>query len=100
MARGRRIQPEHLPAAATSPLAAPAGREIPALLAAWVQKEVHESGTEPDAAKLYERFLELAEPPVLRAALEHCRHNRVAAAQMLGIHRATVRQKLRKYGIE
>jgi DNA-binding protein Fis len=31
--------------------------------------------------------------------LEQCRGNRAVAAQMLGIHRATLRQKLRKYGI-
>jgi DNA-binding protein Fis len=37
---------------------------------------------------------------VLRAVLEECANNRAAAAQILGIHRATLRQKLRKYGIE
>ena len=100
IARGRRIRPEHLPAATAIPTAAPAGREIQGELAAWVRQEIQESGTRLDEAPLYERFLELAEPPVLRAALEHCRQNRAAAAQMLGIHRATLRQKLRKYGIE
>jgi DNA-binding NtrC family response regulator len=32
--------------------------------------------------------------------LEHCGGNRAAAALMLGIHRATLRQKLRKYGVD
>ncbi len=48
----------------------------------------------------YERFLELVEPPLLRAVLDRCRGNRVAAAQLLGIHRATLRQKLRRYEID
>jgi len=100
VARGRRIRPEHLPATATIPTPVPAGREIQGRLAAWARQEVQGSGSSPDEAKLYERLLELAEPPVLRTALEHCRHNRAAAAQMLGIHRATLRQKLRKYEIE
>ena len=54
----------------------------------------------PATRPLYEQFLQLAEPPILRAILEECGHNRAAAAQILGIHRATLRQKLRKYGIE
>jgi len=100
MARGRRIRPEHLPAAPTTPTSAPTGREIQGRLAAWARHEIQDSGIRSDEAKLYERFLELAEPPVLRAALEQCRQNRAAAAQMLGIDRATLRNKLRKYDIE
>ncbi len=49
---------------------------------------------------LYEQFLQLAEPPILRTLLEENGWNRAAAAQILGIHRATLRQKLRKYGID
>ncbi len=33
-----------------------------------------------------------SEPPILRAILEECGHNRAAAAQILGIHRATLRK--------
>ena len=84
----------------TTPTPAPADREIQVRLAAWARQEVQDSRASPDEAKLYERFLELAEPPILRTALERCRHNRAAAAQILGIHRATLRQKLRKYDIE
>ncbi len=102
VARGRPIRPEHLP----PPLgpvgggAAPSGDEIPALVASWTRLAAQEPGTGPETVALYERFLELVEPPLLRAALEHSRHNRAAAAQLLGIHRATLRQKLRRHGIE
>src|SRR5262249_23428613 len=100
LARGGRIRREHLPAITripTTPM--PAGREIQGQLAAWARQEVLASGPGPQDAKLYERFLELAEPAVLRTVLDHCQHNRAAAAQLLGIHRATLRQKCRKYSI-
>ena len=54
------------------------------------------SGSDP---QLYERFLQLVEPPLLEAVLEHCQGNRAAAAQLLGLHRATLRQKLRRHGM-
>jgi two-component system nitrogen regulation response regulator GlnG len=101
VARGRSIQPEHLPAAAArvDEPPAPAGSQIPEWLAQWARQEVHQPGISSGEASLYERFLELVEPPVLRAVLEECRQNRAAAAERLGIHRATLRQKLRKYGM-
>ena len=49
---------------------------------------------------LAERRAATTEPPLLRAVLDRCGQNRAAAAQMLGLHRTTLRQKLRKYGIE
>jgi two-component system nitrogen regulation response regulator GlnG len=101
VARGRTIRPEHLPAAtgrADEPPTA-AGLEFQGWLAEWARREAHSSRVPPGDASLYERFLELVEPPVLKSVLEQCRHNRAAAAELLGIHRATLRQKLRKYGI-
>lgn len=49
---------------------------------------------------VHERFLQIVEPPLLEAVLAHCENNRAAASQLLGIHRTTFRQKLRRYGIE
>jgi len=43
---------------------------------------------------LYQQFLDEVEPPLLSAVLERTAHNRVAAANLLGIHRATLRKKL------
>ena len=101
VARGRTIRPEHLPPASSGPggdrresrgryRAAPR-RVGPARSGA--------ARCRPGEAALYERFLELTEPHVLRAALGACLNNRAQAAQVLGIHRATLRQKLNKYGI-
>jgi DNA-binding NtrC family response regulator len=102
VARGQPIRPEHLPAAAASKsdLATPSKTlELDGLLAAWAERAFREQA-DPADTTLYEQFLQLAEPPILRAVLEQCGRNRAAAAQILGIHRATLRQKLRKYGID
>jgi DNA-binding NtrC family response regulator len=101
VARGQAIRPEHLPAPAANPnLSTPSqALEIQGLLADWAERAFRDQA-DPADATLYEQFLELAEPPILRALLEKCGRNRAAAAQVLGIHRATLRQKLRKYGIE
>ena len=99
VARGQPIRPEHLPAAAARPdLTAPSNSiEIQGLLALWARRAFREQAESGDAT-VYEQFLQLAEPPVLRALLEECGHNRAAAAQILGIHRTTLRQKLANTG--
>jgi DNA-binding NtrC family response regulator len=101
VARGQPIRLEHLPPAATKlDLTAPSNSiEIQGQLALWARRAFREQAESGDAT-VYEQFLQLGEPPVLRAVLEECGHNRAAASQILGIHRATLRQKLRKYGIE
>jgi two-component system nitrogen regulation response regulator GlnG len=102
VARGRTILPEHLPAVATQPAGATLSvhDEIGKLLSDWAKREVSNGNAGLTESTLHERLLELAEPPVIQAVLSHCLKNRAAAAQLLGIHRATLRQKLHKYGIE
>jgi two-component system nitrogen regulation response regulator GlnG len=46
------------------------------------------------AGCLYEQFLTATEPPLFETVLHHTLHNRAAAADLLGIHRATLRKKL------
>ena len=42
----------------------------------------------------FEQFLAAAESPLFATVLHHTLHNRAAAADLLGIHRATLRKKL------
>jgi DNA-binding NtrC family response regulator len=102
VARGRSIQAEHLPPAATGRATGgtPEIREIKDRIARWTEAEGQSGETDSTLPALYDRFLEMVEPPLLKATLARCRGNRAAAAQALGIHRATLRQKLRKYGID
>jgi DNA-binding protein Fis len=45
-------------------------------------------------------YLTVVEPPLLQSVLEHYHGNRVAAASHLGLHRSTLRQKMRHYNID
>ncbi len=52
-----------------------------------------------DADNLYEIALRELEIPLFVEVLNHCDGNQSRAAAMLGIHRATLRRKLRDYAI-
>lgn len=52
-----------------------------------------------DTEALYEIALRELEIPLFVEVLRHCEGNQSRAAQMLGIHRATLRKKLREYGL-
>ncbi len=95
LARGGAIAPEHLPPvldfAAGEP---PASSPPPALHQAvdqWVQNKLASS---PLPDNLYEQFLAAAEPALFGPVLAHTGKNQVAAAQLLGIHRTTLRKRL------
>lgn len=47
---------------------------------------------------LYDRFLQVVEPPLLRAVLHRFGGRYLAAAKALGMHRVTLRRKLQQYG--
>lgn len=53
-----------------------------------------------DTDNLYQIALRELEIPLFVQVLDHCDGNQSRAAGMLGIHRATLRKKLRDYGIE
>lgn len=102
VARGVEVEPEHFPPPSTSLAAADpsVAAELRRLTADWVaeQWQLTPSGAGP--ADLYERFLRVSEPALLQTVLGQCRENRAAAARTLGIHRATLRQKLRDYNLD
>jgi len=52
-----------------------------------------------DAENLYEIALRELEIPLFAEVLQHCDGNQSRAALMLGIHRATLRKKLKDYGL-
>jgi two-component system nitrogen regulation response regulator GlnG len=106
VARGYSLRPEHLPTESSTPNATPSQTvaassitDIQSRLAEWARNECRKPVKSVESS-IYERFLELAEPPILTALYEHSGRNRAAAAQLLGIHRATLRQKLKRYAIE
>jgi Fis family transcriptional regulator len=52
-----------------------------------------------DTDDLYNTALRELEIPLFTEVLRHCDGNQSRAAAMLGIHRATLRKKLRDYGL-
>lgn len=93
MARGLAIGPEHLPAS----------RDLDARPAADIESELRSAvrnwaaarlAAEGASGSLYEQFLQDAEPALFDRVLESTLQNRAAAAEILGIHRATLRKKM------
>ena len=106
VARGGPILPAHLPPAVDLHAldAGPGGDGLDAFIARWTEAAL-KSLPDPDAESeevdtLYDRFLAQVEPPMLRAVLRRQSGNKALAAQRIGIHRSTLRQKLRRYGLE
>lgn len=97
LARGGAIQPEHLP----PPMAPPPGatRSVEQGIASLVRRWADEQLAAGDVSDLYERLLALVEPPVLGAAMEHCNRQCAAAARRLGLHRTTLRNRLRRWNL-
>jgi Fis family transcriptional regulator, factor for inversion stimulation protein len=58
--------------------------------------DLNGSGT----SNLYEIALRELEIPLFAEVLRYCDGNQSRAASMLGIHRATLRKKLKDYGLE
>lgn len=52
-----------------------------------------------EADDVYEIVLREMEIPLFVEILNHCEGNQSRAAAMLGIHRATLRKKLKEYGL-
>jgi two-component system nitrogen regulation response regulator GlnG len=79
-------------------------RSIATIVQEWLNTKLSEQCTEPgdgnEFGMLYDEFLALVEPPLLEELLKRLAHNRAATATKLGLHRSTLRQKMRRYGID
>jgi two-component system nitrogen regulation response regulator GlnG len=93
VARSGAIYPDQLPPAVepTTEQAVGAGVTLQAAVRNWALDRFASSSP---AGDLYQRFLDEVEPALLEAVLERTGNNRLAAANLLGIHRATLRKKL------
>ena len=96
--RGDTILPEHLPApmprlnpvqtASVSP-----AEQLTRVIRQWTREQLQDRNQDGD---LYQRFLTAVETTLIDAALDSVDGNRGAAAKLLGIHRETLREKLRR----
>jgi Fis family transcriptional regulator len=95
------IQPNATPTPAEVP--APARGAAPTLgdcMALNVRRYLADLNGTPCRDGLYARMLREIEPPLLREVLAWSGGNQSRAAEILGIHRATLRKKLRDLGLD
>ena len=102
MARGGEIGKRHLPASQPAfVVATHATPPLETLVQSWIRQELKAQSPSgmPPSEGLFDRFLAAVEPIFLREGLEATKGNRSSAADLLGMHRATLREKLKRYGI-
>jgi len=90
LARGGWVAVEHLPPVVDEPPQPAEGRGLDSAVRHWARRELA-LGTR---GQLYPLFLSQVESPLFDEVLEQTSGNRAAAAEVLGIHRATLRKKL------
>jgi DNA-binding protein Fis len=73
----------------------PAANDLQTVVRAWAEQQF---AANPSQRELYQAFLDQAEPPLLDTILNRTLRNHSAAADILGIHRATLRKKLCERG--
>jgi len=94
LARGRPILPEHLPPPSAGLIGSASQAKLEDRLTASVRDWVAQNMDDPRLeGRVYDRLLELVEPPLLEVALHRYRQC-ATAARRLGMHRTTLRKKL------
>jgi two-component system, NtrC family, nitrogen regulation response regulator GlnG len=103
LARGRKfdVNDFHLSSVVTASNGAVADVAAKAIEQWTIQQlEQAASSSTEQIEPLYDRFLAMTEPAFFRAVLAAMGGNRSATADALGMHRATLRDRLKRYGIE
>jgi two-component system nitrogen regulation response regulator GlnG len=91
LARGGEIAIAHLPPVMDAPTPQSTPGSLEAAVRAWARGYLASEAARGD---LYQAFLTNVEPPLFETVLHNTLQNHSAAAEILGIHRATLRKKL------
>jgi two-component system nitrogen regulation response regulator GlnG len=98
VARGGPLLPEHFPTLALDPSPVSPAAQLDLAVRGWLADRLRGLGpAAPD--DLYTELLRCVEPALLDEVMQRLQGNRWAAAQWLGLNRATVRKKLALYGL-
>lgn len=98
IARGGPLLPEHFPTSGSAPGLSTPADEVASAVRKWLADRVRAAGSAAPT-DLYAELLRVIEPALLDDVLTRLGSNRWAAAQWLGLNRATVRKKLALYGL-
>ncbi len=94
------IHPEHLPPTVRSAVAEmPQRDDLADAVAHWARTRLTSVDDDLESC-LYEELIELIERPLLREVGVWSGGNQVRMARRLGLHRSTLRQKLRRHGLD
>jgi len=94
--RGEVILPDHLPRLLSRPVEGPAGTFGRAAAALFAEKLAAHG---EQGAPLYDLMVEELERAVIAEALKLAGGNQARTAGLLGLHRTTLRNKIRQYGL-
>ncbi len=97
LSRGSEIAVDHLPPPMDVPAGEPSATDLQSVVRAWTEQQF---SANPTQRELYQAFLDQAEPPLIDTILNRTLRNHSAAADILGIHRATLRKKLSERSID
>ena len=98
IARGRTFELSDFPIAQqrTGTQSEDAASSLDTLVESWTRRQLS-TATDGSITDLHDRLISATEPALLRVALEFTDGNRAAAAQLLGMHRGTLRDRLKRY---
>ncbi|QDV65566.1 sigma-54-dependent transcriptional regulator [Crateriforma conspicua] len=99
VARGRRLSVDDFPVASSRHDLSPTD-DRPFDLAAHVDSWVRDALSDGHRSDLLARLHAEVEKPLIRILMQRTGQNRAKTAEMLGIHRGTLREKIRSYGLE
>ncbi len=98
VARGGQLLPEHFPTIASNFGTLNPEEQLGESVRRWLAEQIAAAGEE-SPTDLYAKLLECVESALLHDLMERVQGNRWAAAQWLGLNRATVRKKLAAYDL-
>ena len=99
IARGGPLRPEHFPRFSGDPSLANPSEQLAGMVRRWAADRIRSAGNGAPS-DLYDHLLCCVEPALLEEVMRRVQDNRWVAAQWLGLNRATVRKKLKIYGLE
>ncbi len=98
--RGGPIDPEHLPDA-VCPAAIPVGvaaGELDSAVSLWMKGNL--ASPDDEGPRLHDRLVRAVEVPLFRLVHALTGGNQAQMARLLGLHRTTLREKLRRHGLD
>jgi len=99
LARGTPILPAHLPLHRNE-TEMDSSEQLRLAMHLWLNEQDTKSPPKGEIrGDLYDRFLASVEGPLIEELLRRTQNNRLLAAQILGLNRATLRKKMIQYGL-